>query len=130
VTFALDTNTLSYYMRDEGGVAARLRATSPRDIALPVIVIYEISYGLRRARRDAQLASFARMVELTTVLDFDLQAAEHAAQIRAALESAGTPIGPMDLLIAASARRHGCVLVTHNQSEFSRVPDLLVEDWY
>lgn len=130
MSFALDTNTLSYFMRGEGRVAERLRATSPQDVALPAIVVYEVNFGLRRAGRREQLAAFARMVAVTTVLDFDVDAADHAARIRTELEAAGTPIGPNDLLIAATARRHGRVLVTHNTREFARVSNLALEDWY
>jgi tRNA(fMet)-specific endonuclease VapC len=130
VSFALDTNTLSYFMRGEGRVAERLAAASPQQVALPAIVVYEINFGLRRAGRRAQLDGFARMVQATTVLDFDAECADHAARIRLQLEAAGTPIGPTDLLIAAIARRHGRTLVTHNLREFARVPELEVEDWY
>ncbi len=130
MSFALDTNTLSYFMRGDGHVAERLRATPPHQVALPAIVVYEVNFGLRRAGRRAQLEAFARMVQVTTVLDFDAEAADHAARIRVQLEAAGTPIGPIDLLIAAIARRHGRTLVTHNVREFSRVPELHVEDWY
>jgi tRNA(fMet)-specific endonuclease VapC len=128
--FALDTNTLSYYMRGEGGVARHLAATSPQQVALPAIVIYEIRFGLRRATRQAQLAAFESMVQACTILPFDDEAADHAADIRLALESAGTPIGPHDLLIAATARRHRRTLVTRNLREFSRVPGLALTDWY
>lgn len=117
-------------MRGEGRVAERLRATSPQDVALPAIVVYEVNFGLRRAGRREQLAAFARMVAVTTVLDFDVDAADHAARIRTELEAAGTPIGPNDLLIAATARRHRRVLVTHNTREFARVSNLALEDWY
>jgi tRNA(fMet)-specific endonuclease VapC len=130
VTVALDTNTLSYFMRGEGRVAQRLHGLSPQQVALPAIVVYEINFGLRRAARQQQLAAFARMVQATTVLDFDVQAADHAARIRAELEAAGTPIGPHDLLIAATARRYQRVLVTHNTREFSRVTGLTLDDWY
>ena len=130
VSFALDTNTLGYFMRGEGRVAQRLRSTSPQQVALPAIVVYEVNFRLRRAGRRAQLDSFARMVQVTTVLDFDAEAADHAARIRIQLEAAGTPIGPTDLLIAAIARRHGRTLVTHNLREFTRVPELELEDWY
>ncbi len=130
MSFALDTNTLSYFMRGEGRVAQQLRATSPQRVALPAIVVYEVNFGLRRAGRREQLDAFARMVQVSTVLDFDTEAADHAARIRVELEAAGTPIGPADLLIAATARRHGYVLVTHNTREFTRVPQLQIEDWY
>lgn len=130
MNYALDTNTLRYFMRGEGRVAQRLRDTSPQQVALPAIVVYEINFGLRRAGRRAQLDAFARMVQTVAVLDFDAAAADHAARIRLELEAAGTPIGPADLLIAATARRHGHVLVTHNTREFARVPQLQIEDWY
>ena len=130
VRFALDTNILSYYMRREGNVVARVQALSPHQIVLPAIVVYEVNYGLRRAGRRQSLEAFACMVESTVVLDFDVEAADHAARVRLHLESLGTPISPADVLIAATARRHGCTLVTHNTREFARVPDLLIEDWY
>jgi tRNA(fMet)-specific endonuclease VapC len=63
------------------------------------------------------------------VLPFDEPADEHYADIRAALERAGTPIGSNDLLIAAHARSRGLTLVTHNLREFERVPGLKVVDW-
>jgi tRNA(fMet)-specific endonuclease VapC len=62
-------------------------------------------------------------------LPFEIEDAEEAGDIRAALERAGTPIGPYDILIAAQARRRGAILVTANEHEFARVPGLMVEDW-
>lgn len=129
-SFALDTNTLSYFMRGEGGVAQRLAATSPKAVALPAIVVHEIRYGLWRAQRGVQLAAFERMVEVCRVLEVDAEVAKHAADIRWVLESKGTPIGPHDVLIAATARRHQHTLVTHNTREFARVPELGLDDWY
>lgn len=63
------------------------------------------------------------------VLPFDEPADEHCADIRTALERAGTPIGSHDLLVAAHARSRGLTLVTHNLREFARVPGLTVEGW-
>lgn len=65
----------------------------------------------------------------TASLPFDDQCAEEYGLLRDELDRAGTPIGPNDLLIAATARAHGVVLVTHNVREFSRVPELRTEDW-
>jgi tRNA(fMet)-specific endonuclease VapC len=62
-------------------------------------------------------------------LPFDDLCAEHYGLIRADLERAGAPIGASDLLIAATARAHDLVLVTHNVREFSRVVGLRLEDW-
>ncbi len=128
--YALDTNTLSYYMRHEGHVVDRLQGRPPDAIALPSAVVYEVNFGLRRAGRREELEAFARMVQVVDVLAFDAEAADHAARIKLQLQSLGTPIGPIDVIIAATARRHGCTLVSHNMREFSRVPDLLLEDWY
>jgi tRNA(fMet)-specific endonuclease VapC len=130
VRYALDTNSLSYYMRRQGGVVARVQAQPPSLIVLPAVVVYEVNYGLRRAGRRDSLDAFSKMVQASVVLPFDAEAADHAARIRLGLESGGIPIGGPDLLIAATARRHGCILVTHNTREFSRVPDLVIEDWY
>lgn len=130
VKVALDSNTVSYALRGEGRVAQRLRGVAPASVHLPAVVVYEVNFGLRRVQRQAQLAAFAAMVRVVDVLAFDVEAADHAARIRLALEAAGTPIGAHDLLIAATARRHGCTLVTHNTRQFSRVPELAVEDWY
>ena len=62
-------------------------------------------------------------------MDFDGKAAEEYGKIRAELERKGTPIGPMDTLIAGHARARGLILVTNNTREFNRVADLAVEDW-
>lgn len=129
--FVLDTNTLIYFFRGEGRVADRLLATSPADIAVPTVVLYELETGIARsnspAKRRAQLEQLLRVVSL---LPFGADEARAAATIRAALEQQGTPIGPMDTLIAATALAARGVLITRNIREFQRVPGLAVEDWY
>lgn len=127
--YALDTNTLCYYLQGQGSVVARVQAMSPNQIVLPSVVVHEVNFGLRRAGRRDSLDAFSKMVQASGVLDFDAEAADHAARIRLALEAAGTSFGGPDLLIAATARRHGCTLVTHNTRQFSRVPELKLEDW-
>ena len=74
MTFALDTNTMSYYMRQEGGVVAHFQAQPPQQIALPSMVVYELNYGLRRVGRRSALDALARLVQTVAVLDFDLEA--------------------------------------------------------
>ena len=63
------------------------------------------------------------------LLPFDRAAAGHYADIRHRLESLGQPIGPNDLVIAATARSRNLTLITHNRREFARVPGLATEDW-
>ena len=129
--FALDTNSLIYFFRGDGAVGARLLATPPSQIAIPTVVLYELETGLAKSsdptRRRAQLD---RMLEVVTVLPFGLAEARAAAGLRAALEATGTPIGPMDTLIAGVALANQATLVSRNTREFRRVPGLVVEDWY
>lgn len=70
-----------------------------------------------------------RFVARFVNLPFDPPAAKEYGRLRLALERAGTPIGPNDLMIASIALAHGLVLVTHNVPEFARVPGLRIEDW-
>jgi len=129
--FALDTNTLIYFFKGRGNVSDRLLETPPNQITIPSVVLFEIFVGLEKsespAKRRKQLGDFLRVV---TIQPFGPAEAQTAAIIRAHLEKQGQPIGPLDTLIAATALTHNAVLVTHNTSEFSRVPRLEVVDWY
>ena len=129
--FVLDTNTLIYFFKGSGKVALRLLATPPRQVRVPSIVLYELETGIAKssspAKRRRQLDCFLEEVEL---LPFAANEARRAAQIRARLEAEGTPIGPIDVLIAATALACGGTLVTHNLREFQRVEGLGTIDWY
>jgi len=98
---------------------------------LSAIVLREMETGIAKsaepAKRQRQLDVF---VDAAVFLPFERAEAASAAFIRSRLESRGMPIGPLDTLIAATALANNAVLVTHNQREFSRVPDLGIEDWY
>ena len=67
---------------------------------------------------------------MLTLLPFDDAVATVAARLRAKLEMLGTPIGPHDILIAATALAHGCTLVTRNVGEFGRVEGLQLQNWH
>lgn len=129
--FLLDTNTLIYYFKGVGRVADHLLAVPPRDIAIPAITLFELETGLRKSsapeKRHRQLTA---LTDLVAVLPFGAGEAEAAAAARAALEQQGQPIGPYDILIAGTALAHNAILVTHNQTEFSRIDGLKVTDWY
>lgn len=129
----LDTNTISYYFRGDSHVVPRLQALSPADIGVPTVVEYELRYGLMRLPPDAaapRLMALAQLLRPMQTLPFDSECAAHAAFIRATLEAAGTPIGPHDLLIAATALRHQATLITRNVREFARVPGLQCLNWH
>jgi tRNA(fMet)-specific endonuclease VapC len=129
--YLLDTNTLIYYFRGMGNVAERLLSTSPSEIAISAIVLFELEVGIAKSvsprKRKAQLQEFTSLV---SVLFFDRSAAESAAKIRVKLEKRGVPIGPSDILIAASALATNSTLVTHNRKEFERIEGLRIEDWF
>jgi len=107
----------------------QMRAGMP--VVLPAIALFEMRYGFAKSdRRDYNEHLLERFLGLgIAVLPFDAEDAAHAGDIRADLESKGTPIGHYDYLIAAQARRRGATLVTANVREFARVPGLLVADW-
>jgi tRNA(fMet)-specific endonuclease VapC len=131
--WVLDSNTISFYFRGDPQVVSRLQALPPAQIGVPAIVEYELRYGLLRLAPEAttpRLAALATLLQPMQKLPFDSECAAHAARIRAELEAAGTPIGPHDTLIAATALRHQATLVTHNVREFSRVPGLLWVNWH
>lgn len=129
----LDSNTISYYFRGDPQVVPRLQALHPTDLGVPAIVEYELRYGLMRLPQQAaapRLAALTQLLRPMQMLPFDSECATQAARIRAALEAAGTPIGPHDTLIAATALRHQATLVTRNVREFARVPGLQWLNWH
>ena len=129
---ALDSNTISYYFRGDAQVVPRLQAQRPADVAVPSIVEYELRYGLLRLPPEAAVPRLVALAQLLQPqrLPFDAACAEQAAQIRATLDAAGTPIGAHDLLLAATALRHGTALVTRNVRKFARVPGLHCINWH
>ena len=129
----LDTNTISYYLRGDRAVVPKLQALAPDEDAIPAIVEYELRYGFERLPAKARTTGLNHLLDVVQclhVLPFDSECAAHAARLRVALEAAGTPIGPHDTMIAATALRHGATLVTRNVREFSRVAGLRWVDWH
>ena len=100
-------------------------------IAVSSIVLYELWYGVARSARRRENAERLRVFLSGNIeiVAFDDEDAVAAGDLRAALETAGTPIGAYDLLIAAQALRSGTTLVTANVSEFARVRSLVWQDW-
>jgi tRNA(fMet)-specific endonuclease VapC len=126
----LDTNVLSDLIRNPRGLlAARVGRTPPDTLCTSIVVACELRFGARRKASAALTSRVEQLLDSLLVLPFDAPADLHYADIRAALEAAGTPIGSHDLFIAAHARAQALTLVTHNLREFQRVPGLQVEDW-
>ncbi len=129
--YLLDTNVWIRVLRNpSSSLAPRFRAIVPADIRICSIVVAELRHGcLRSAKPTANRAAVDALLAPYTSLPFDDAAAEQFASIRHALELTGLMIGPYDVQIAAIALTNNCTLVTHNTSEFSRVPGLVLEDW-
>jgi len=129
--YVIDTNTLIYFFKGMGNVSNKFLAISPKEIAIPSVVLYELEYGIAKSnspkKRQGQLKELCSLVK---ILPFDDETALISASIRAKLERKGTPIGPHDILIAGAALQHQGILVTNNTKEFSRVPKLKLENWY
>lgn len=129
--FALDTNTLIYYFKGMGRVAEKLAGVAPADIGIPIVVVYELETGIAKSQQPKKRREqLEKLLNVTSILPFDREAARQSAVLRAAMESRGTPLGPIDSLIAGIALASKAGLVTRNVTEFGRVPGLRVIDWY
>ena len=127
--YLLDTNIISALMRDPSGpAAARLREVGADKVCTSLIVAAELRYRARRRDSAPLTAALEAVLASLDVLPLEPPLDGAYAEIRAALEAEGTPIGANDLLIAAHAKTSGCTLVTDDQA-FARVPGLSVENW-
>lgn len=127
----LDTNICIYLIKQQPpSVLERFLSHPVGDIGISSITVAELDYGANKSRQASK--NHAALEQFITPLDvasFDREAASAYGKIRAILEQKGTPIGGMDLLIAAHALSLGVRLITNNGREFKRVPGLKVENW-
>jgi len=129
--FLLDTDTCIYLIKKKPpSVIEKLRACQAGDVGISAVTVAELRYGASKSQRIQQnheaLDLFLAPFEVVT---FDETAAAAYGEIRAQLEKAGQPIGPLDMLIAAHAKGMNVALVTNNVGEFKRVKGLKVETW-
>jgi tRNA(fMet)-specific endonuclease VapC len=122
---------LIYYFKGQGRVAQNFAAIPPQEIAVSTVVLFELQVGIAKSNSPAKrIQQVQQLLNQVNLVMFDSDAALAAATIRAQLEQQGTPIGPMDVLIAGIAVALQATLVTHNVKEFSRVPGIAIVDWY
>lgn len=130
VTHILDTNICIYILnRRPAGVLEKFAALPLGAVGVSSITAAELFYGIGKGRSSQNQAVLENFLRLLVVLPFDLRAAQTYGEVRRRLEAKGTPIGPLDTLIASHALSLGAVLVTNNQREFSRVEGLRLENW-
>lgn len=129
--YMLDTNICIYAIKNKPEkVLSTLKEKMNDGICISAITLAELAHGVEKsAARDKNRAALLRFLSILTVLPFDdLAAAEYGA-VCADLQRKGTPIGTMDMLIAAHAKTEGVILVTNNTREFERVEGLTLENW-
>ena len=125
-SFMLDTSACIHVLRGRAPFDA---LPARKDTAISSLVAAELWTGIEKSNRPDKASSLKIFLGLFAAVDFSNEDARHYAQIRAELERQGTPIGPMDLLIAAHARNRGATLITRNAREFQRVDGLKVLAW-
>lgn len=128
--FLLDTDTCIYALKHKEPVLSRLLSQARQDVSISVISEAELRAGAAKstsaARTTRLLENFLRPI---AILEFTSADAELYGHVRSRLERNGTPIGPMDMLLAAHALSRKLILVTNNQREFSRVQGLRLDNW-
>jgi tRNA(fMet)-specific endonuclease VapC len=127
----LDTNVCIHIIRRRPqAVLRRFEDYGVGEVGVSSVTVAELRYGAEKSSRPEQnLEALGRFLLPLEVLDFGEEAAASYGRVRAALEKAGMPIGPLDTLIAAHAVSVGVTLVTYITREFRGVPELEVEDW-
>jgi tRNA(fMet)-specific endonuclease VapC len=130
VAFLLDTNTVSFHIRgSSSALQRRLGRTRAARVGLSVVTEMELRYGLARNPRLRIAPLVEEFLAGITVLPLTSDVARVYGRVCAELEASGTPIGPLDLMIASQALAQRATLITNNTREFGRIRSLRCEDW-
>jgi len=128
--FLLDTDTCIYALKGHEAVLANLLSAHRPDVAVSVITEAELRTGAAKSsapgRTARRVENFLRPL---AILEFNSADARAYARVRSKLERAGTPIGPLDTLIAAQAASRRLMVITDNEREFRRVSGLRMGNW-
>ena len=127
----LDTNICIYLIKQKPvHVLKRFRQTAISEISISSITLSELFYGVSKSSKPEQnIIALTQFVAPLEILSFDGEAAQYYGALRTHLEKRGIPIGSLDMLIAAHALSITSTLVTNNEKEFKRVPNLKIENW-
>jgi len=129
--YMLDTDICIYIIKKKpAAVIKRLRKSSISQVGISSITLSELLYGAAKSSKpDQNQLALTQFLAPLEILPYGDEAAQRYGRLRAFLENQGTPIGSLDTLIAAHALSIGCILVTNNEKEFNRVPDLKIDNW-
>lgn len=129
--YMLDTNMCIYAQKNIPQVIEKIKNNFEYGVAISSITLAELEFGVQAsANVEKNTIALYKFLSIVEILDFDSNAATEYGKIRADLKRKGTPIGNMDMLIAAHAKSEDLIVVTHNTREFERVEGLKLEDWY
>ena len=127
--YILDTDTSSYLIRGDHETVTKKFSELYDSCAISSITAAELQYGARKRNNKQLTQKVKAFCNLVEIIPWDEDAAKAYAKLRVELETSGTPIGNIDMLIAASALARKAVLVTNNTEHFSRVKDLKLGNW-
>ncbi|MCM1087815.1 MAG: type II toxin-antitoxin system VapC family toxin [Muribaculaceae bacterium] len=129
--YMLDTNICIYVIKHKPDTVIRkFLSHDPEELCISAITYAELMHGVEKSIAvERNRIAMSLFLSPITILQFDGQAAEEYGRIKTELEKKGTPIGPMDTLIASHAKSRELIIVTNNTREFNRVAGLTVEDW-
>ena len=127
--YILDTDISSYLIRGDHGTVTKKFSELYDNCAISSITAAELQYGARKRNNKQLTQKVKAFCDLVEIIPWDEDAAKAYAKLRVELETSGTPIGNMDMLIAASALARKAVLVTNNTEHFSRAKDLKLGNW-
>ena len=127
----LDTNICIYIIKKKPtDVIERFRQTRISQVGISSITLSELEYGVAKSSKpDQNQFALAQFLAPLEILSYGDEAAQQYGRLRAFLEKQGTPIGSLDMLIAAHALSTDSTLVTNNEKEFNRVPNLKIDNW-
>ena len=131
MTYMLDTNICIYAIKKKPEqVLYRLRESMRSGVCISSITLAELEYGMKHSSSPGKnRQALLRFLTPFSILPFGPAAAYEYGEIRTYLQERGTPIGPLDMLIAGHAMAEELTLVTNNVKEFERVPGLVIENW-
>ena len=129
--YMLDTNMCIYIIKQHPDKVLKKFITLPiGDVCISSITLAELMYGVHKSQHQKKnKTALSEFLSPLDIMPFDEEVTDHYGRIRAYLEKKGSPIGPLDMMIAAHAQCLSSTLVTNNKKEFVRVPDLNIEDW-
>ena len=131
MVYALDTNIVIKYLRNESNVIQNFRnaVVANYDIVIPQAVDYEICRGFRLVTATRKKANYNMLLQDCKIIEMDVPSWKRAEEIYENLYRKGFTVGELDMLIAAYCLTHGCTIVTNNTKDFENIDGLAIVDW-